>query len=277
MNPLTIEAALTECTRRACIDVRDERAFASGHLEGAGHLPFAEFEARRYELPARDQPCLVLGADAAEARAAAERLESLGYGDVAWLDAPLAEFPAGRGSRGPAARLWRPAPFLEHVLPRLPRGRVLDVAAGAGREAVFLALHGFEVQAWDHDPEALARASALARRHGVRIETVVSDLERTDLELPRARFAVVMCFRFLHRPLFARLEAAVAPGGVLVYETFRLGQEKFGRPLRRQFLLEGGELSTAFPSLDVEQYAECEPAGGPITARLLARRPAAAR
>jgi hypothetical protein len=83
----------------------------------------------------------------------------------------------------------------------------------------------------------------------------------------------VICFRYLHRPLFHQIESALAPGGRLVYETFRSGQEKIGRPRRERFLLRPGELESAFPGLVVEHYAELEPAGGPVTARLLARKP----
>jgi SAM-dependent methyltransferase len=147
------------------------------------------------------------------------------------------------------------------------------VAAGAGREAVYLALHGFEVEARDRDPDALARAATLAARHGVAISTVVTDLEREPVALPAGRFQLIVCFRYLHRPLFAQIERALAPGGHLIYETYRLGQEKLGRPRRERFLLRPGELESAFPGLVVEHYEELEPAGGPITARLRARKP----
>jgi hypothetical protein len=85
------------------------------------------------------------------------------------------------------------------------------VAAGAGREAVYLALQGFEVEARDRDPEALARAAALAARHGVAISTVVTDLERGAVALPPNRYQLVICFRYLHRPLFHQIESALAP------------------------------------------------------------------
>ena len=255
------------------LDVRDPAAFAHGHLAGAGHMPRAEFAARRTELPPRDACVLVVGESPEQARTAAANLEALGYARVDWLDAPLAALPTGLADRGPAARLWRPAPFLEQVLPQLAPGRTLDLAAGAGREAVFLAMHGFTVEAVDDDPDILARAEALAGRHGVRITTRVVDLERGAPDLGEARYALVTVFRFLHRPLFPAIERAIAPGGWLVYETFRRGQRRFGRPTQPRFLLDDGELSSAFPTLTVEEYEEPGPEGGPITARLLARKP----
>ena len=195
------------------LDVRDPASFARGHLAGAGHLPRDEFAARRTELPPRDACVLVVGESPEQARAAAADLEALGYARVDWLDAPLAALPAGLADRGPASRLWRPAPFLEQVLPRLTPGRALDLAAGAGREAVFLAMHGFTVEAVDDDPDILVRAEALAGRHGVRIGTRVVDLERRGTTLPREHYDLVIVFRFLHRPLFPEIERALAPAG----------------------------------------------------------------
>ena len=260
------------------LDVREEAAFREGHIAGSGHVPRSELRLRRSELPPREQPLLVVADDGPEAAAAAAELNALGFASVAWLDAPLAALEGGLADQSPAARLWRPAPFLEEMLPRIPRPRpdacaALDAAAGAGREAVYLALQGFQVEARDRDPEALARAAALAARHGVRITTAVTDLEDNVITIPPDRFQLVVCFRYLHRPLFRQLERTLAPGGFLVYETYRLGQEKLGRPRRERFLLRPGELASAFPSLIVEHYAELEPAGGPVTARLLARKP----
>ncbi len=262
--------------RHALLDVRVEAEFRRAHLPGSGNLPVAELEARRAELPSRDVAVLVLAATAAEARTGAAELERLGYLDVAWLDAPLADAGVPLDSDGAGVPLWRPAAFLAEVLPGIPRGRALDVAAGSGREAVTLALHGFEVEAWDRAPEALARASDLAARHGVRIETVVCDLEWRGATLPAERYDLVVCFRFLHRPLLPAMALALRPGGHLVYETYRTGQERFGRPTHRRFLLEPGELRAAFPGLEVLREEECTPAGGPLTARLWARRPGAA-
>jgi len=260
------------------LDARDPAAFARGHLRGAGSIPRAEFATRRTELPARDVPVLVVADSADDAHAAASDLEALGYIRVQWLDAPLAALPGGLTDQGPAARLWRPASFLEHVLPRIlaeERGgrRALDLAAGAGREAVYLALHGFDVEAIDHDAAILARAEALAARHEVRIRTVVGDLERRDPGLRPEHFHLIVAFRFLHRPLFPHIARALAPGGWLVYEAFRRGQARLGRPTHPRFLLDDGELRKAFPTLVTELYGEEDPEGGPITARLLARKP----
>jgi SAM-dependent methyltransferase len=265
-----------EASRRldefAILDLRPEPEFQRGHARGAGNVPLGQLQARRAELPPREIPLLVVATNHAEAECGAIVLETMEFAHVRWLAAPASTLERGLADRGPAARLWRPVPFLAEVLPLLPRGRALDVAAGSGREAVFLAMHGFEVEAWDHAPEALDRARALAKRSGVTIETVVADLAAPSVPIPPDRYLLVTCFRFLHRPLFPALERSLAPGGHLVYETYRVGQERFGKPRRRQFLLEPGELRSAFPSLEVLRYEEPSPAAGPLTARLLARR-----
>ena len=269
LDPATALARIHEFT---VLDVRPGAAFLEGHLDGSGNIALADFGARRPELPPRDRPILVVAESGPVAATAARELAALGFARVSWLDAPLSSLERGLASRGPAARVSRPAQFLEEVLPLIPRGLAADLAAGAGREAVFLAMNGFEVEAWDRDPEALARAASLAARHGVAIETVACDLESPAAPLPADRYRLVVCFRFLHRPLLPSMVRALAPCGYLVYETYRVGQERLGRPRRRQFLLESGELRRAFDELEILRYEEPEPAGGPVTARLLARR-----
>jgi SAM-dependent methyltransferase len=272
MLPIEPHEASRRLTEFAILDLRPEPEFQQGHVRGAGNVPLGQLQARRAELPPRETPVLVVATHHAEAECGAIVLETMEFAVIRWLAAPASTLRDGLADRGPGARLWRPAPFLAEVLPLLPRGRALDVAAGSGREAVFLAMHGFEVEAWDHAPEALARARALADRSGASIESVVADLEAPDVVIPPDRYMLVTCFRFLHRPLLPVLERALAPGGHLVYETYRLGQERFGRPRRRQFLLEPGELARAFARLEVLRYEEPSPPGGPLTARLLARR-----
>lgn len=254
------------------LDVRDETAFRAGHLPGAGHLAPAEFESRRAELPPREAHVIVAHDDPAAARAAAERLTGMGYVHVSWLKRPLAEVPDGHASTAPPARMWRPSPFLERVLPALPRGRSLDLACGSGRELVWMAKHGWEAHGWDRAPEALERAQDLARRTGVTVHTRAVDLERPALPFAEPAWNVVLLFRFLHRPILPWIERLLAPGGAVVYETYRVGQERFGRPRHPRFLLEPGELASAFPSCSVEIHEESMPEHGPIMARLLARK-----
>jgi tellurite methyltransferase len=270
---LAPEDATDWIARAIVLDARPDAAFAAGHLPGAGRLELAEFERRRPELPPRHAPVLVVHDDPAAAAEAAGRLAAMEYRNVAWLDAPLASLADGHASRSAPARLWRASPFVERMRDRLSPGRALDFACGAGRDAVFLALGGWRADAWDHDPEALARADALAARHGVSVVTRVLEIEPETLPDPGAGWNTIVVCRFLDRRCFPWLASALAPGGTLAYETFRRGQEAYGRPRQARFLVEPGELRTAFPGLVVEHYEEDDPPGGPVLARLLARRP----
>jgi SAM-dependent methyltransferase len=132
-------------------------------------------------------------------------------------------------------------------------GAVLDLACGGGRHARLLAARGHPVVAVDRDRAALA---ALAAVPG--IDPFYADFENgAPWPLGARRFAAVVVVNYLHRPLFPLLAAALADGGVLVYETFARGNERFGRPSNPDFLLRPGELLDAFrPSLSVVAFEQ---------------------
>ncbi|HYS64675.1 MAG TPA: class I SAM-dependent methyltransferase [Paraburkholderia sp.] len=117
-------------------------------------------------------------------------------------------------------------------------GAVLDVASGAGRHARFFASLGHPVTAIDRDAAALD-----TMRGEPLITTLAADIEGAAWPLPgEAKFAAVVVTNYLHRPLFPRLLHSLAPGGVLVYETFAQGNESVGKPSNPAFLLAPGEL-----------------------------------
>lgn len=131
-----------------------------------------------------------------------------------------------------------PSAWVARWAPAIPHGEVLDLACGGGRHARLLAALGHPVQAVDRDAAALAQAA------GPGITTLQHDLEADGAAWPFAprRFAGVVVTNYLHRPLFAHLAAALAPDGILVYETFAQGNERFGKPSNPAFLLAPGEL-----------------------------------
>ena len=131
-----------------------------------------------------------------------------------------------------------PSPWVVRFAPLLPPGAVLDLAAGSGRHTRHLLAAGRTVTAVDRDLSGLAD---LAGRPG--LELVAADLE-TDAGWPlgHRRFAGIVVTNYLHRPLFPALLDALSPAGVLIYETFAVGQERFGRPTNPDFLLRPGEL-----------------------------------
>lgn len=128
--------------------------------------------------------------------------------------------------------------------PLVPAGEVLDLACGGGRHARLFAALGHDVLALDRDPAALEAATQPAGTQPGRIVPMQHDLEAEGAAWPFApgRFAGIVVTNYLHRPLMAQLLASLASGGVLIYETFALGNEAFGKPSNPAFLLAPGEL-----------------------------------
>ena len=127
----------------------------------------------------------------------------------------------------------------------MPAGsRVLDVASGTGRHARWLAARGHAVDAVDRDAEALA---TLADAPGVTIHH--ADIENGPWPFEPGVYGGVVVANYLHRPLFPALVDALAGGGVLIYETFAAGNERYGRPSNPAFLLQPGELLEAVRGL----------------------------
>jgi SAM-dependent methyltransferase len=112
---------------------------------------------------------------------------------------------------------------------------LLDVAAGGGRHTRYALTLGYDVVAVDRDVSALALEGGRAR-------IVQADIEACAWPFREQRFDVVLVTNYLHRSLLPTLYEAVAEGGRLIYETFAVGQERFGRPTRADFLLRPNEL-----------------------------------
>jgi len=124
--------------------------------------------------------------------------------------------------------------------PLVPAGEVLDLACGRGRHARLFAARGHDVVAVDRDPAALEAATGA--KPG-RIVPLQHDLEAgAPWPFAPGRFAGIVVANYLHRPLMAQLLDSLAPGGVLIYETFALGNEAYGKPSNPAFLLAPGEL-----------------------------------
>jgi len=150
-------------------------------------------------------------------------------------------------------------------------GTVLDLAAGHGRHARALAETGLAVQAADRDAAAL---QALRRIAGVHVHAV--DLEAGPWPFAGAAFDAIVVTNYLWRPLLPDLAAALAPDGVLIYETFGVGNEKFGKPSNPAFLLRNGELlefarNSALAVVAFESGVVARP-GPAVVERICARR-----
>ena len=131
-----------------------------------------------------------------------------------------------------------PSPWVCRFAPLIRAGGLaLDVASGAGRHARYLAGLGLRVEAVDRDTAAM---QALANVAGV--TTRLADLEQGPWPYSGRRFDAIVVPNYLHRPLLPRLLEALADAGVLIYETFAAGNERYGRPSNPEFLLKPGEL-----------------------------------
>ncbi len=131
-----------------------------------------------------------------------------------------------------------PSAWIERFAHLVPAdARVLDVAAGRGRHARYFASRGARVVAVDRDPAALAELAGVPG-----VETRALDLETGGWPLASETFDAIVVVNYLHRALFPFLLGALAPDGTLLYETFAIGNERFGRPSNPDFLLRRDEL-----------------------------------
>jgi SAM-dependent methyltransferase len=146
------------------------------------------------------------------------------------------------------------AAFLVEQLDRLPRGRALDLASGSGRNAVFLAAHGYPTDAVDSSQVAVDTLSALAQRQSLPIISTTADLP--DYQIAKNTYAVILNFYFLERRLFLPIKEGLIDGGMLLFETYTLEQARFGRPRNPDFLLKPNELLHSFRDLHIIFYHE---------------------
>ena len=179
-----------------------------------------------------------------------------------------------------------PAEFVRELLPLLPLGPALDLACGTGRHALLLAARQQPVTAVDFSAAAIeileqsahdahcgvthseSAATIPHRRQGIHLWH--ADLEAVSL--PSEAFSLVLCVNYLQRSLFPQIENTLVPGGILLFETYTVAQLDFeGGPRNPNYLLEVGELRTAFPKLRNLFYRELRAGKG--IASLIAQKP----
>lgn len=148
-----------------------------------------------------------------------------------------------------------PAQFLVENVELLPKGRVLDVAMGSGRNAIYLARLGFEVEGVDMSPEAVNTALESAEKVGVTIRAQVADLEG-NYYIEKGAYDVIICFNYLQRSLISQIKDGLRQGGIVVYETFIIDQVQFGKPKNPDYLLRHNELLNMFRDFRCLRYRE---------------------
>lgn len=254
------------------LDLRAVPAHEAGHLPGSSLMSIepelaAQPAAARQAwltahlpsifLPPRGEPLLVLSERRDLAQLVAGHLTRRGRAPVAELALAredLARLPADLRCRGRSPHvLWRPPEILRrwaHLLPQAGAGRVLDLACGSGRAAVWLARRGWRVTGVDHQTEALSLAARLAASCGVALDLRAADLRRRD-SLPPGRWSVVLLLRFLDRDLLRRVPDCLDRGGVVMLSTFRDAPGFLGNP-RRQHRLRRGEAAALWSRDDFE-------------------------
>jgi SAM-dependent methyltransferase len=150
----------------------------------------------------------------------------------------------------------KPNSFLKNHIRLLGQGKVLDIASGDGRNAVFLAQNGWKVDAVDISPVALQKAQQLARRKEVKIRTIQSDLDSFPIE--KGKYDLIAIFYFLDRRLISRIKQGLKKGGRIIFETYLAdpAAQKLAAPENRKYLLKPNELLTRFGGFRVLFYRE---------------------
>lgn len=149
----------------------------------------------------------------------------------------------------------KPSSLLMEYISVLPGGRALDIAMGKGRNALYLAEHGFDVQGVDIDKAAIHACEEEASKRGIRIKTLTTDLSHYQI-LPET-YEVILCFYYLQRNLIPRIKAGLKTGGVILYETFLIDQHiRFGKPKHKEYCFERNELLHLFKNFRILFYRE---------------------
>jgi rhodanese-related sulfurtransferase len=254
------------------VDVRTPDEYARlGHRPGARLLPVDVVAAGPAVLPDDGRPLLVYCEHGVRSAFASRLLAAASAAPVFELAGGLAHWTGPRAFgpgkvEGPAGWLVDNADLLR------PRMRMLDVAAGRGRHALVGAAAGFSVVAVDRDAALLARLADQAAAMRLPLTTQALDLEAGPVSLGDGAYDLIVVVHYLHRPLMPAIVAALAPGGVLLYETFTRAQAARGRPTNPAYLLEPGELPRLVAPLAVVRSREAD-VDGRAVASVAAIRP----
>lgn len=162
---------------------------------------------------------------------------------------------------------WTPAPVLVQVAEVVPPGRALDLACGAGRNALFLASLGWDVVAVDASPAAIRVLRERADAGGLRVDGRVADLETGAFVIEPGGYDLICDFFYLQRDLFAPMREGVRPGGAFAAEIHLRDEQP------HRFVLDPGELRREFEGWKILYYSESvRPGQSRPSAAILARR-----
>lgn len=157
--------------------------------------------------------------------------------------------------KGITKSILEPSEFLMENVHLLPKGLALDLAMGNGRNAIFLAKMGFEVEGVDISSKAVNTALEAAHRSGINLIGCVVDLE-TEHYIEKNRYDLIICFHYLQRSLISNIKEGLHTGGMIVYETYTIDQVRFGKPKNPDHLLNHNELLEIFSDFRCLRYRE---------------------
>ncbi len=171
--------------------------------------------------------------------------------------------------------ILEPLPLLARVVESLRPGRALDVACGAGRNAIFLAERGWQVTAVDFSSVAIELTTARALQCSVIVDARVADLERGEFVIVPATYDLICVCYYLQRDLFHQIRAGVSVGGIVIAAIHMVDNASDVKPMNPAFLLQPGELSTEFYGWEILHNYEgraTESGHKRATAEIVARR-----
>ncbi len=167
-----------------------------------------------------------------------------------------------------------PLNFLKEKLDILVRGKALVLAMGEGRNAVFLAGNGFDVDGCDISEKAIEKTKLFARESGVTLNAFVADLE--EYKIPADKYDLITCFYYTQKSLIPQIKEGLKNGGMVIFETYSIDQLKYGKdapgPKNPAYLLKHNELLDSFRDFCVLYYREAEIAENRSVVSLIAQK-----
>jgi 2-polyprenyl-3-methyl-5-hydroxy-6-metoxy-1,4-benzoquinol methylase len=167
-----------------------------------------------------------------------------------------------------------PLRFLKEKLDILVRGKALVLAMGEGRNAVFLAGNGFDVDGCDISEKAIEKANLFARESGVTLNAFAADLE--EYKIHADKYDLITCFYYTQKSLIPQIKEGLKKGGLVMFETYSIDQLKYGKnapgPKNPAYLLKHNELLDSFRDFRILYYREGEIAENKSVVSLIAQK-----
>jgi rhodanese-related sulfurtransferase len=242
------------------LDVRTATEYEQKHIPGSVLIPLQNLEARVADVPNSGTPIAVISESGLRGGSACTLLAQHDLGPLLNLSGGLGAWPGPLSEGIDTARQHEhglaPSSFLVNNFDLLAKGLALDLEMGEGRNAIYLATRGFDVDGVDGDPQAVAQARASARKLGAPIRAVLGSVEDGTYIIPIETYDSIVVFNYLHRPAFNDIKDGVVPGGVVVCQAFTLDQVRFGHPPDPERLLRPGELREVFARWEILRHRE---------------------